>query len=263
MVAFAPVTKNLVIAALVGVIAVGGALVYAQSSRTADVEVRVWESTSDPERNYISARPEGGSWSTLGTIPLGRGEASAYETTSNGRFRYSDITLAVPLPDEADAPTVALADVGSFHVRFYTDHDGYTYAEIAVSMLHSSIERGVESISGIAYHVRPGNRSNLYAGYYLTNAELVAGEGSDFLFVDLPNTEEFRKLKPADLFPDPDDFGTSEDISSVELTASNYKHLRVEIDCYRENYYLHDWLPESAVTRSWWVCPSPIRHSLW
>ena len=69
----------------------------------------MWESTSDPTRNYISARPEGGRWSTLGTIPLGRGDASAYQETSNGRFRYSDITLAVPLPDgaarSAPAPT--------------------------------------------------------------------------------------------------------------------------------------------------------------
>ena len=251
-------TKNLVIAALVGVIAVGGALVYAQSSRTANVEVRVWESTSDPERNYISARPEGGSWSTLGTIPLGRGEASAYETTSNGRFRYSDITLAVPLPDVADAPTVVLADVGAFQVRFYTDHDGYTYAEIAVSIFRSAVERGVESISGIAYHVRPGNSSHLNAGYYLTAEELVAGT----VFVDLPTAgpEELQKLKPANIFPGPDDFSTAEDITRVELTVSSYKHLRVEIDCYRENYYLHDWLPSGAVARSWWVCPSPIRH---
>jgi len=99
--------KNGIIAGLVAVIAVGGAVAFAQSSRTANVEIRVWESTSDPTRNYISARPEGGSWSTLGTIPLGTGDASAYETTSNGRFRYSDITLPVPLPEgSASQPRV-------------------------------------------------------------------------------------------------------------------------------------------------------------
>ena len=112
--------KNWIIAGLVAVIAVGGAVAFAQSSRTANVEIRVWESTSDPTRNYISARPEGGSWSTLGTIPLGTGDASAYETTSNGRFRYSDITLAVPLPSEQAAapaptatPTPTTADVSA------------------------------------------------------------------------------------------------------------------------------------------------------
>ncbi len=96
--------KNWIIAGLVAVIAIGGAVTFAQSSRTANVEVRVWESTSDPTLNYISARPEGGSWRTLGTIPLGSGDASAYAETSNGRFRYSDITLAVPLPDSPSAP---------------------------------------------------------------------------------------------------------------------------------------------------------------
>ena len=96
--------KNWIIVALVAVIAIGGAVAFAQSSRTANVEIRVWESTSDPTRNYISARPEGGSWRTLGTIPLGTGDATAYEETSNGRFRYSDITLAVPLPESAAAP---------------------------------------------------------------------------------------------------------------------------------------------------------------
>ena len=56
--------------------------------------MRVWQRVNDDQALYISARPEGGSWRTLGTIPLGRGEASAYRTTSNGRYRYSDITLA-------------------------------------------------------------------------------------------------------------------------------------------------------------------------
>ena len=67
------------------------------TATSVNIEIRVWESTSDPTLNYISARPEGGSWRVLGTIPLGRGDASAYEETSNGRFRYSDITLAVSL----------------------------------------------------------------------------------------------------------------------------------------------------------------------
>ncbi len=131
MVASAPVTKNLVIAALVGVIAIGGALVYAQASRTADVEVRVWESTSDPERNYISARPAGGSWSTLGTIPLGRGDASAYATTSNGRFRYSDITLGVPLPEGASALPTMPSPVSSIFLRFTTNNRGRINGSIA------------------------------------------------------------------------------------------------------------------------------------
>lgn len=91
--------KNAVIIALLGVIAVGGATIalgqprgdYAETEVV--VEVRVWEDTSEPESNYISVRPQGGSWQTLGTIaiPLTDGRSSS------GRFRYGDIELTVPV----------------------------------------------------------------------------------------------------------------------------------------------------------------------
>ena len=97
--------KNVVIAALLAVIAIGsGALVYSQSFQTTNIEVRVWQRVSDLSDLYISARPAGGSWRTVGTVPLGEGQASAYQTTSNGIWRYSDITLAVALPDAPIAP---------------------------------------------------------------------------------------------------------------------------------------------------------------
>ena len=101
--------KNWIIAGLaVALVTVSvGAGVLAQASRTANVEVRVWESTSDPTLNYISARPEGGSWRTLGTIPLLLTDG----VSSSGRFRYGDITLAVPLPEQAAAPTAAPSPV--------------------------------------------------------------------------------------------------------------------------------------------------------
>ena len=83
-----------ILALAVAVVALGVAGVMAQSGNTANVEVRVWQRLSDARALYISARPEGGSWRTLGTIPLGRGEASAYQTGADGRFRYSDITIA-------------------------------------------------------------------------------------------------------------------------------------------------------------------------
>ena len=84
--------------ALMMVVAVGGtAFAVAQSTRTANVEIRVWEDVNDPARNYISARPEGGSWRTLGTIPIPLTDGQS------GRFRYGDITLGVPLPDASEA----------------------------------------------------------------------------------------------------------------------------------------------------------------
>ena len=57
-----------------------------------NIEVRVWEDVRDPTKNYISARYEGGSWRTLGTIPLPLTDG----TSRSGRFRYGDIILAVP-----------------------------------------------------------------------------------------------------------------------------------------------------------------------
>ena len=56
------------------------------------IEVRVWQDVNDARDFYISARPEGGSWGTLGTraLPLDG-------TSSSGRFRYGDITVTVPL----------------------------------------------------------------------------------------------------------------------------------------------------------------------
>ncbi|MCY4391975.1 MAG: hypothetical protein OXE43_07975 [Chloroflexi bacterium] len=95
--------KNLVIAVLVGALVLTMAVAaLAQGANTANVEIRVWERTDDPARNYISARPEGGSWQTLGTIALPLdGE------TSNGRFRYGDITLAVPFLEVPDTPPPA------------------------------------------------------------------------------------------------------------------------------------------------------------
>ena len=80
----------LAVTAMIGVAFV--AIAAAQDAPSANVEVRVWQSTRDAERLWISARPEGGSWATLGTIPLAmEGE------NRRGTLRYEDITLAVPV----------------------------------------------------------------------------------------------------------------------------------------------------------------------
>ncbi|MCY4391319.1 MAG: hypothetical protein OXE43_04605 [Chloroflexi bacterium] len=91
--------KNLTILALLAVIAVGGALAVLAQGDATDIEVRVWERTDNPESNYISARPASGSWRTLGTIPL-----DMDSETSNGSYRYADISLTVPLAGSTVAP---------------------------------------------------------------------------------------------------------------------------------------------------------------
>lgn len=88
-----------VLAALLGVVVV--AVGSAQVERTATVEVRVWQNVGDLEDIRISARPAGGSWRTLGTIPL-----PLDQTTDSGTFAYGDIDLDVPLPGRAVPATV-------------------------------------------------------------------------------------------------------------------------------------------------------------
>ena len=75
-------------------------------SATATVEVRVWQDVNDALRIYVSARPENGSWATLGTIPLPLDDGYS----SSGRYRYGDIVVAVtlgalPTPTPAPTPT--------------------------------------------------------------------------------------------------------------------------------------------------------------
>ena len=97
--------KNWIIAALVAVIAVGSALGAFAATRTVDrvVEVRLWEHADDPSRNYISIRAQGGDWSAAGTIPVSTDDG----VTSDGRFRYGDLTVVLPVSvAAADQPVL-------------------------------------------------------------------------------------------------------------------------------------------------------------
>ena len=135
---------------LVAVIAVIGvaiiATVAAQDSNTANVEVRVWQSTSDAESLYISARPEGGSWRTLGTIPLDMSGVN-----SRGTFRYGDITVAVPVGgsttrsiDDTRGCNAALEYEDDFpELRFLTCHT--TPAALGERVVGVLTWNGVES----------------------------------------------------------------------------------------------------------------------
>lgn len=84
--------KNWIIAALVAVIAIGGAIGAFAATRTVDrvVEVRVWEHTDDPSRNYISIRTQGSAWSETIAVAADDGDSS------DGRYRYGDLTVVLP-----------------------------------------------------------------------------------------------------------------------------------------------------------------------
>ena len=98
---------SLAVIAVIGVATI--ATVFAQDeppptptalAYTAGVDVRVWQSVMDDSSLYISARPEGGSWQTLGTIPLDMTGLNSRET-----YRYGDITVGVELPGIAPPPS--------------------------------------------------------------------------------------------------------------------------------------------------------------
>ncbi len=93
--------KTVTLAALVAALSLSFALGVLAQGQTSNIEVRVWERISDPEQNYISARPAGGAWSTLGTISLDLDGESR-----SGTFRYGDISLDVPL-ESGPVPQVA------------------------------------------------------------------------------------------------------------------------------------------------------------
>jgi len=62
----------------------------------ADVELRVWQHVRNSRSIQVSARPLGGAWDALGTVPLPLDDGFS----SSGNFRYGDITLDVPLGEQ-------------------------------------------------------------------------------------------------------------------------------------------------------------------
>ena len=98
--------KNAIIALLVVALAVSVAAgVLARSSRTVNVEVRVWQDVNEPEAVWLSARPRGGSWSFAGTVPVPLDGVH----TASGRYRYGDIVVALSVPPAAMCADASLA----------------------------------------------------------------------------------------------------------------------------------------------------------
>ena len=85
-----------------------------EDGATTDVAVRVWQDVNDERDVYLSARPEGGSWGTLGTLPL-----FLDDTSSSGRFRYGDARLGVLTP--RGEPAWASIPVPPVTIEFHGD----------------------------------------------------------------------------------------------------------------------------------------------
>ena len=139
---------------------------------SAMVEVRVWQSVNAGRRVYVSARPTGGSWLTLGTIRLPLDDG----LSSDGRFRFGDVGLDVPLPTVAVSTLAGRPGVHGFadgqgsDARFgwlresggiglAVDHDG----SVIVADLHNLAIRRI-SLDGTVTTIAGGNGSGLRDG---------------------------------------------------------------------------------------------------
>lgn len=101
--------KNTLIVALIAVIGVGAAVVYA-NPRTVEteaaVEVRVWRNVADPSRIHLSTRPAEGRWTT-------HQNRLVFERSDSGNWDQSNfVAVTVPISVEVpDAPSET-ADAG-------------------------------------------------------------------------------------------------------------------------------------------------------
>ncbi|MDE0603757.1 MAG: hypothetical protein OXI18_05070 [bacterium] len=129
--------------------------VAAQEQEGYNVEIRVWESTSDASKNYISVRPEGGSWGTLGTIAL-----PLEEETANGRYRYGDVAISVPRVLTAES-AVLVSGTGS-QVKPLTLAEGNHVCEF--SMSGNRTTRGHAFNASVRAYKPSGGRDGLFSG---------------------------------------------------------------------------------------------------
>ena len=92
--------NRLTVPFLVGLLAVGViGVAVARSDSGVVAEVRVWQEIDDPQNLHVSARARGGSWETMGTVPL----SLTSGVSSDGRYRYGDFTVQAEPAGEAES----------------------------------------------------------------------------------------------------------------------------------------------------------------
>lgn len=179
--------KNRVIAALGALLVLSliGGLAFAQSQRSASVEVVVWQDPADGSRLYLSTRAEGGQWRTDDT-PL------ALEPSESGRFLRSQIVaITAPLP-----PSVAPRGVGATAVARMAGPDGAELGTVTIEqgpqgLIIAAEVRGL-SPGGHGFHIHEtGSCEPDFAAagdhFNPTGASHGARHGPDRHAGDLPN----------------------------------------------------------------------------
>ncbi len=120
---------------------------------TVNVEVRVWQRINDALSIYISARPEGGDWGTLGTIPLPLDDG----ISSSGTFRYGDITVEAPLAGIATPTPTTITPTDRSQCRIDES--------MAVSVIASTVKVETPTGTGSAFYI--GNNEFVTAAHVI------------------------------------------------------------------------------------------------
>lgn len=166
-----------VVGMLLGLAVLAPGAAQGGAGATAPVEVRVWQNVGDLEDIYISARPAGGSWRTLGTTPLPLDDG----VSPSGQYRYGDIALDVPGIDRALSAIV--------EVRVWQDVDDgeriYISARPANGSwrTHSTIRLQLDGGLSSTGRYRYGDTS-LVVGVRLTGVTTFAGEPGVWGYAD-------------------------------------------------------------------------------
>lgn len=179
--------KNRIIAALGALFALSliGGLAFAQSQRSASVEVVVWQDAADGSRLYLSTRAEGGQWRT-DDAPL------SLEPSESGRFLRSQIVaITAPVP-----PSIAPRGVGATAVARMAGPDGAELGTVTIEqgpqgLIIAADVRGL-SPGGHGFHIHETGACEpdfAAAGDHFnpTGASHGARHGPDRHAGDLPN----------------------------------------------------------------------------
>ncbi len=120
------------------------------------VQVRLWQDANSASRVHLSARAEGGSWSTLGTVRLTVDE----EGSDESRRRYESVDVVAPLPGGNRGATARVEvrveqemESGGFHVGARGEGQFWGEPETEPLALSGSTPRGWFRFGDITFDV--------------------------------------------------------------------------------------------------------------
>lgn len=134
-----------------------GVFAVSANQSVANIDLRVWQSTSDSKRIYVSARAEGEAWQPTTRVTLD-------DENSAGTWRYGDIAIEVALP----GPTFVYPGPGpvtTFQVQLHANSRGEVAASIQVPVALRS------DVLDLRMQAENGARRECYSSYAILPAD--------------------------------------------------------------------------------------------